>query len=77
MAKKRSGRRRSSRPDSAVSWWTITSGSASATTRATASGSSASATTGRAPMAPSASCLAAVLVMPTTSWPLATSSGTS
>ncbi len=36
-------------PDSAVSWCTITSGSACATARPTASGSSASATTGRAP----------------------------
>ena len=61
---------------SAVSWWTITSGSASATARATASASSPSAMTGRAPSARSRSCLDGVRVMPMTSWPRATSWGT-
>ena len=56
-------------PDSAVSWWTITSGSAAATARATASGSSASATTGRAPRERTRSRFEALLVIPTTSWP--------
>src|SRR6266540_860037 len=64
-------------PDSAVSSCTITSGSADATARATASGSRASATTGRAPTLRSRSCFAALLVIPTTSWPSATSMGTS
>src|ERR671911_216541 len=63
-------------PDSAVSWCTITSGSASPTTLATASGSRASATTDCAPNARSPSCFDAVLVMPTTWWPAATSWGT-
>ena len=76
-AKSRSKWRRSSEPDSAVSWWTITSGSAAATARATASGSSASATTGVAPSARTASRREALRVIPTTSWPRATSRGTS
>ena len=50
--------------DSAVSSWTITSGSASATRRATASGSSASATTGRAPRLAQAVRLDSLRVMP-------------
>src|SRR5215204_1378071 len=61
MAPKRSGFLMSLRPGSplrAVSWWTITSGSVSATAPATASGSSASATTGRAPKARSMSVVA-------------------
>ncbi len=60
-------------PFSAVSWCTITSGSALATASATDSGSSASRTTGSAPSARSASALAAERVVPTTSWPRATS----
>src|SRR5829696_7937214 len=64
-------------PDSAVSWCTITSGSADATAWATASGSKASATTGRAPRLRTRSSLSALLVIPTTSWPRATSCGTS
>src|SRR3954453_16884095 len=64
-------------PDSTVSSCTITSGSADATACATASGSSASATTGRAPRLRTRSCFDALLVIPTTSWPRATSCGTS
>ena len=51
----------------AVSWWTITSGSASATARATPSGSRASATTGRAPSSRRSSVLDSLRVMPVTS----------
>jgi hypothetical protein len=79
MAAKRSGCLISLRPGSplrAVSWWTITSGSVSATARATASGSSASATTGWAKVR-SMSVLAGERVMPITSWPAAASWGTS
>jgi hypothetical protein len=63
-------------PFNAVAWWTITSGSALATTSATESGSSASTTTGSAPSARSLPALAAERVVPTTSWPRATSWGT-
>src|SRR5919202_3820894 len=55
----------------------MTSGSANATARRTASRSSASATTGRAPRLRTRSCLDALRVIPTTSWPRPTSSGTS
>ena len=65
-AKARSKWRRSSE-ESAVAWWTITSGRASATARPTASASKASATTGRAPCTRMASCLPADRVMPVTS----------
>jgi hypothetical protein len=60
-----------------VSSCTITSGSADATAWATASGSRASATTGRAPRLRTRSCFDPLLVIPTTSWPRATSCGTS
>ena len=80
MAAKRSGFLISLRPGSplrAVSSWTITSGSVSATAPATASGSTASATTGQAPRARSMSVLAGDRVMAITSWPAAASRGTS
>src|SRR4051794_35355930 len=77
VSKKRSMWRMSNSPDSAVSWCTITSGSADATAWATESGSRASATAGRAPRLRTRSCFDALLVIPTTSWPRATSCGTS
>ena len=61
----------------AVSWCTMTSGRAVATASATWSGSSASATTGTAPSPDSSSRLDALRVIPCTSWPAATSRGTS
>src|SRR5579884_1534147 len=61
----------------AVSSWTITSGAALPTASATCSGSSASASTGTAPSSARSACLAALRVMPNTSWPAATRRGTS
>ena len=63
-------------PVSAVIWWTIASGSARSTTCRTAAASRPSATAGSAPIALIASAFSAERVMPTTSWPLETRSGT-
>ena len=55
----------------------MTSGAAAATARATARGSSASASTGVAPSCVTITPLVGLRVMPVTSWPRATSWGTS
>ena len=76
IANERSKCRMSTCPRS-VSSWTITSGSKLATAVATCSASSPSARNGVAPCRRSWSNLAGVRVVPATSWPLATSRGTS
>jgi hypothetical protein len=69
--------RKSIRSGREVSSWTITSGCASATAARSAPVSKTSTTAARAPAARTASALASDLVMPVTSWPAATSFGTS
>jgi hypothetical protein len=66
-----------STPPRAVSWCTITSGSAAATAAATASGSSASSTAAWAPHSSSSAAFAGVRVVPVTKCPAVTSRGTS
>ncbi len=69
--------RRLPRSDSAVAWWTTTSGPASDTAFPTATASRTSSTRGSAPRARRSSTLPGDRVVPTTWWPLARSSGTS
>jgi hypothetical protein len=70
-------RRGSTRAGIAVSWCTTTSGAALSIAANTASLSNASAATASAPIARTESILPAVRTMPVTSWPQATSDGSS